>query len=1060
MCDPLLPARGNPFPSGLPNTAAQVLLAATFLAEQAKLLTDALVRTLVRLFVTRRRLLEWETAAAAERRLAGGLATFVRILWFSPAVAAPLALGLFLGRPDSLAAAGPFLIAWAVAPLIAFWVSRTPRVVEETLTAEERKALRRIARKTWGFFETFVGAEDHWLPPDNYQEAPREAVAHRTSPTNMGLYLISSLAAHDFGYLSLDALLERLEQTLATFDKLERSHGHFYNWYDTRTLKGLPPIFLSTVDSGNLLGCLTALKHGLREKAAEPIPSPATREGLEDALDLIAEALRPLRGPDGAAESVAAMQKAVEEARGLLAEPPPQDLIDWDDWLRRLEAAATTLTERAAALPRQIEEDPEELRRWVGTFASLARARREELEGLAPWLGLLRAVAPAEGVAAESWRELRSLLARPISVAAVLDRAKMLQEELTTLARTRPDPEDRRRLDHIAEALADSTAPDLDRRWRDLAQRAQAFAEAMNFKLLYSEDRRLFAVGYNLSQGRLETAHYDLLASEACLTSFLAVARGNAPKKHWFQLGRPLTRSAGAVALLSWGGTMFEYLMPRLLMPGVPETLLDESRKGALARQIEYGRQCRVPWGVSESAFNVVDAALNYQYQAFGVPGLGLKRGLARDLVVAPYACALAVMLQPRSAIRNFQRLAAEGAEGAYGFYEAIDYTRDRLQPGQRRAVVQCFMAHHQGMALTALANCLLRDPMPRRFRAEPMVRAAEILLQECMSPNAPLVEAHSDEAALRPAVRESHHPMSRRLTTPNTAHPRTHLLSSGHYHVMITNAGGGRSSWRGLDVSRWREDRTRDDWGSFCYIRDLNTGALWSAAHQPLRRPADEYEVVYSTDKAEFRRLDGVIETRLEITVSPESHAEVRRLTLTNHDSRPHELELTSYVEMVLGPHAADLAHPAFGKLFLETESAHGGAALLCRRRPRSPEQPPVWGVHVLALDGPAVGEAQFETDRVRFLGRGRTPADPAALDPGAVLSGTVGAVLDPVFSLRCRVRVEAEASVHVAFTTGAADTREDALSLADHFHDFHGVTRAFELAWRTARSSCAICT
>ncbi len=336
-------------------------------------------------------------------------------------------------------------------------------------------------------------------------------------------------------------------------------------------------------------------------------------------------------------------------------------------------------------------------------------------------------------------------------------------------------------------------------------------------------------------------------------------------------------------------------------------------------------------------------------------------------------------MIQPRSAIRNFRRLAEEGAEGAYGYYESIDYTRDRLPPGQRRVVVRCFMAHHQGMALTALANCLLRDPMPRRFRAEPMVRAAEILLQECMAPDAPLVQANSDEAADRPAVAESQHPMSRRLTTPHTASPRTHLLSSGHYHVMVTNAGGGRSSWHGLDVSRWREDRTRDDWGSFCYIRDLNTGALWSAAYQPLRREADEYEVVYSTDKAEFRRVDGHIETHLEITVEPESHAEVRRLTLTNHDSRPHELELTSYVEVVLGPHPADLAHPAFGKLFLETEAVLGGAALLCRRRPRSPEQPPIWGVHVLALEGPALGAPQFETDRVRFLGAaGPRPTPP----------------------------------------------------------------------------------
>jgi cyclic beta-1,2-glucan synthetase len=1062
--------RRRPVPGGLGNTGVQEALATAFLAEQARLLADAIGRTLARLFVTRRLMLEWETAAAAERRLAGGLPTFLRTMWFAPALAAGLALLLAFVRPGALTAAAPFLVAWLLSPLIAFRVSRPPRVAEHALTDEERRTLRRAARKTWAFFERFVGERDHWLPPDNYQEAPREAVAHRTSPTNIGLYLASCLAAHDFGYVSLPALLDRLGKTFAALDRLERSHGHFYNWYDTRTLKPLPPEFLSTVDSGNLLGCLIALKQGLQEKAAEPIPGPAARDGLRDALELAAEALRSLEPPARPRGGVQGLDGCVQEIRGLLAEAPA-DLPEWDEWLRKLEEAARTLTERTAKFAQEIEETPEELRRWVGLFAAQVGDRRAELAAVAPWLPLLREMPaePADGPAGGNgvprddarWRELRAVLSRPVSLAALRDRGKALRTDLTTLARSWRDGEGRRLLDRGAEAVGDSAAADLDEARRALASRAQAFAAAMDFKLLYSDDRCLFSVGYNLSQGRLEAAHYDLLASEACLTSFLAVARGDVPKKHWFQLGRPLTRTAGAITLLSWGGTMFEYLMPRLLLPGVPETLLDHSRKGAVARQMEYGRHMGVPWGVSESAFNVMDAALNYQYQAFGVPGLGLKRGLARDLVVAPYAAALAAMIEAKKAVADLRRLAAEGADAAYGFYEAIDYTRDRLPPGQRRALVKCYMAHHQGMTLVALANCLLRDPMPRRFHAEPMVRAAELLLQERMAPDPTLVQPHSDEATLPPASQESQHPMSRRITTPHTAHPRTHLLSSGHYHVMVTNAGGGRSAWHGLDVSRWREDRTRDCWGQFCYIRDVQSGVVWSTAHQPVCREADEYEVVYSTDKAEFRRLDGSIETRMEVTVSPESHAEVRRIKLTNHDSRPHELELTSYVEVVMSSHAADVAHPAFGKLFLETEAALDGAVLLCRRRPRAAEQRPVWGVHILALEGaphptaPPAGGAQgargieFETDRVRFLGRGRTTADPAAMDAGATLSGTTGPVLDPVFAIRCRVRVEADTSVQLAFTTAAADTREEALALADQFHDFHNVTRAFELAW-----------
>ena len=466
---------------------------------------------------------------------------------------------------------------------------------------------------------------------------------------------------------------------------------------------------------------------------------------------------------------------------------------------------------------------------------------------------------------------------------------------------------------------------------------------------------------------------------------------------------------------------MFEYLMPRLFLRGLPGTLLAESQLGAVERQIEYGRQCSSPWGMSESAFSVVDGDLNYQYQAFGVPGLGLKRGLNKDLVVAPYATFLAVGIRPHRALANLQRLAAEGAEGHHGFYEAVDYTRDRLQPRQSCAIVKCYMAHHQGMSLLALANCLLDERVSRRLYAEPMVRATELLLQErvpaVISPVA--AAATREESGPPPATVDSPVMMCRHLRTPDTAFPRTHMLSNDKYAVMVTNAGGSYSTCTGLDVTRWREDRTRDNWGQFCYVRDERTGLSWSAPHQPMCRRADDYEVVYSTDKAEFRRVDGVIETRLEIAVTPEHRAEVRKLVITNHDSREHLIELTSYAEIVLAPHGADRAHPAFGKLFLETEFVAADETLLCRRRPRESDQKPIWAVHVLAHDGSARGSLQFETDRARFLGRGRTAANPAALDRGAVLSGTSGPVLDPIFSLRKKVSVAPASSASLAFTT-----------------------------------------
>ena len=507
----------------------------------------------------------------------------------------------------------------------------------------------------------------------------------------------------------------------------------------------------------------------------------------------------------------------------------------------------------------------------------------------------------------------------------------------------------------------------------------------MDFRPLYNTQRHLFSIGRNLSTGRLDNGHYDLLASEASLTSFLAIARGEAPRRHWFQLARPLTRAAGGVTLVSWGGTMFEYLMPRLLLRPFANTLLGECWRTAVDRQIEYGRQNRVPWGISESGFSALDGRLEYQYQSFGVPGLGLKRGLGQNLVIAPYATALALAVHPRAVVDNFRALTAEKAEGTYGYFEAIDYTRsDRLPAEAAGPIVRSYMAHHQGMILIALANCLLGELMPRRFKAEPMVRATELLLQEKLPVTAALVESHPENAVPPAIVRDQPLALSRRLTTPHTPHPRIHLLSNARYSVMVTNAGGSWSTWRDLDVTRWREDRIRDCWGQFCFIRDMRTGLVWSTAHQPVQRPADAYEVLYSTDKAEFNRQDGSIETHWEITVSPENDAEIRRVTLTNHGRKPCDLELTSYAEVVLEPHRTDLAHPAFAKLFLETEYIAAEHALLCRRRPRSADQKPVWAVHVLAVEGSLTGDVQFETDRSRFLGRGRTSAEPAAMDAG----------------------------------------------------------------------------
>ena len=1031
---------------GLPAVIGQVVLDVTFLAYRGVFLLDAIVRTLVRMFWTRRKLLEWETAASTERRLQGGLLHVVIDMWMAPALALTIGALVFLLRPAALPAAAPFLAAWLFSPGVAFRVSQPRRAVEIALTDAERRALRRLARKTWHFFTTFVGEDDNWLPPDNFQEVPDGRIAHRTSPTNAGLLLVSTLAAHDLGYISLAILVERLERAFDSFDRMEKHWGHFYNWYDTRTLQALPPRFLSTVDSGNLLGCLVTLKQGLLQKAEGPLLGPAVIEGLTDTLMLAAE-------------------QGGEEHRRFkaLIEAPPDDLSEWDRWFQEVERAAVELAGRAAKHETGTPLKVGEPAAWAELLLAEVRAWRVELAAVAPWIDAVRSCdhqAEMGGFndnARECWETIRTELLAPSGVAGVSGRIDGIIAILTALEQSSSSAA----IDAIrtlGAAVRQSRSAEWLNRLCRLSDRAEFLAATMDFRPLFRIDRNLFAIGFNLAQGKLDNACYDLLASESCLTSYLAVARGEAPRRHWFHLGRQFIRATRRIGLISWGGTMFEYQMPRLLLRSLTGTLLDEACRTAIARQIEYGRQLGLPWGVSESAYAAQYPDGDYQYQAFGVPGLGLKQGLEKDHVIAPYATVMATMLAPREALENLQRLVQEGAEGPYGLYEALDYTRERVPKGERRVVVRSFMAHHQGMSLVALANTLLFDVMPRRFHAEPMVRAIDLLLQERV-PNDPPIVQNADaklpaEDLATEDLEDKAAPMSRRLTSPATPVPRTNLYSNSAYHVMITNAGSGYSKCRGLDVTRWREDPTREVWGQFCYIRDMQRDLVWSAGYQPICRPPQGYEVIFAADKAAIRRRDADIETLLEVTVSPEQPVEVRRVTLINHDSRPRELEVTSYAEVVLAPHRDDVAHPAFGKLFLETEWVPASGALLCRRRPRSDHEQPIYAMHVAAVDITAAGSAlvgagQFETDRARFLGRGRTVANPAALDYGSVLSGTTGPVLDPIFCLRNRIRLKPGGSAVIALATAVAGSRAEALALADQYREPTASSRVFELAW-----------
>jgi len=988
---------------------------------------DAIVRTGWRMLVTHKRLLEWNPSSGSGRQSRTDLAASWETMWIAPVLAIAAVIDLTLSRPVTLAVAGPILGLWFVSPFVAWWISWPLARREARLTADQTTFLRKLARKTWAFFETFVGPEDHWLPPDNFQEYPVAVIAHRTSPTNMGLALLANLSAYDFGYISAGQLIKRTANALHTMESLERYRGHFYNWYDTKSLQPLRPTYISTVDSGNLAGHLLTLRQGLLALPDDRILGSQVFEGISDTIGVLDDM-------DGktASDQLVQLQKLLKSA----IDSPPTTLSATRLCLDQLAASAAEVVTGANVL----DADPEsQTQWWAHALAGQCQAALNDLTFLAAWTSL-----PASP---DRPREMPDSDEIP-----TLRRLANLEAEFLQAIEGRPNsnetsesvwPGERRHLIKEASRRAGARIMVIE----GLARQIDELAH-MEYDFLFDEPRNLLAIGYNVGERRRDPSYYDLLASEARFCSFIAIAQRQLPQESWFALGRLLTTAGGVQVLLSWSGSMFEYLMPLLVMPTYEHTLLDQTYKAAVARQIEYGRKRAVPWGSSESGYNAIDVHLNYQYRAFGVPGLGLKRGLAEDLVIAPYASALALMVAPEEACLNLQRLASEGVMGTYGFYEAIDYTPSRLPRGQSSAVVRSFMEHHQGMSFLSLAYTLLDRPMQKRFESEPMFQATMLLLQERI-PKATAFYARTAEFSDRHAASMSTEAPVRVFGSPNTPKPEVHLLSNGRYHVMITNAGGGYSRWKDTAVTRWREDSTCDNWGAFCYIRDVTSGEFWSTAYQPALKQADTYETIFSEAKAEFRCRDHDLDTHTEIAVSPEDDIELRRITIINRSGKRRAIDVTSYAEVVLASPAADALHPTFSNLFVQTEILRRQRAILCTRRPRSQDEHAPWMFHLMAVHGADSGEISYETDRLRFIGRGNTVAYPQAMGDASALSGSEGSVLDPIVSIRYRITLDAEETATVNIVSGIGETRDSALSLVGKYQDRRLADRVFHLAW-----------
>jgi len=955
---------------------SQAVLGLVFLAHQAWVMTSAIARTLGRL-VTRKHLLQWVSAAQVSSASRLALSGFVTAM--TPAVLLGIAAiaGTAWLRPENLPWILPFALVWIASPGVALWISRpTARPASSVAGARDLAFLRGTARRTWRYFEVTVGPDDHHLPPDNLQEDPHPVLARRTSPTNIGLYLLSVISARDLGWIGTAEMVERLEATLRTLSRLERFRGHFLNWYATADLRALTPKYVSTVDSGNLAAAFVALRETCLEVGANEPSAERAIAGIRDALALAREHQPRLSAPSSEGSATTAeLERALREIEAVLTGAQGHCA----DQLREVERRAAALVDVAQVVAEEHSSgDPSEFPEFL------------------VWVRAIQACAASHA---------RDLDARPAAALACL------------------------------------------------ADQARALVAAMEFQFLFEPASKLFSIGYRLDDARLDLGRYDLLASEARIASLLAIGRSQVPAEHWFRLGRPLVPLAQGSALVSWSGSMFEYLMPNLVLRAPAPSLLEQSARLVVKEQMRYAAERGVPWGISESAFSGRDVDLTYQYKAFGVAGLGLKRGLGEDVVVAPYATALAAMLEPAAAVLNLEHLVEHGARGVLGFYDAIDYTRARLPAKASRVVVRTYMAHHQGMTIVAIANVVTDGLLQARFQNDPWVRAAELLLQERTPHWLAVTRSQAEELDTQLHVRDFVLPVLRHFTSPHDLTPRTHVLSNGRYTVMMTAAGSGYSHWKDLAVTRWREDPTRDAWGNYVFLEDVGRHLVWSAGYQPSCVEPQAYEVAYYEDRVEIHRRDHGIVTSLEVVVSAEDDAEVRAITISNPGQEAREIELTSYAEVVLATPAADDAHPAFSKLFVETEFVPGLEALLATRRPRSASEPRLFAAHVMALEGVAVGDVQYATDRARFLGRGRSLRTARAVRDGRPLSGTTGPVLDPIFSLRRRVLLAAGATARVTFSTIVAPTRERALALADRYRRATIFERTANLAWSQAQ-------
>lgn len=996
---------------------SQMFFSLAVLPNQAYVQINAVIKSINRQIITKRSMLEWEPAADSEKKLELNPENFYAIMYPGIILSFIFLIGYYFSNLYIGLILTILILTWISSPFLSYKMSLPYSEVIKEIPLTDRIELRKWSRQIWTFFDLFADEENNYLPPDNIQLEPYKGIAHRTSPTNIGLSLLCNLAAEDLGYISKIRMLKKIRNTLNTIRKMPKWNGHIYNWYNTENLEPLYPIYISTVDNGNFATYLIALKNGLNELHNRNLIEKSILEGIEDTYNLIGEKdlddLSIIKDFEKEFNVICITkdQLNIEEIYNFICK-----------WYKKLNEFEDKIEK---VKDKNINANDVDF--WTGSLSRMFKDYKDAFEYYYPFL-------------------LYENLPKSLDKLYYLN-LRSLTYEYVRLLKKDDFGFPNKLIIFLKKGLKNSVVTLL---WSNRLQRElKNIAYGMNFKPLFDENKKLFSIGFNLSEQKLDKSYYDLLASEARQTSLFAIAKGDVPQAHWFKMARPLTRIEGNRCLVAWSGTMFEFLMPLILFKNYRGTLMDESYKSVVRIQQSYAKKGKVPWGISESAFFSFDIQTNYQYKAFGVPGLGLKRGLSKDMVVSPYSTFMALAIDFKSSISNLKIMKSKGFNGVYGLYEAIDFTKSRIPYNEEFSIVKSYMSHHQGMSLISLNNTLTNKKMQKRFHREPRIKSIELLLQEqvplieyTFNPN---IEEISEEKIAGISRKKGEEPII--YSNPNTRMPRTSFISNREYSVMLTLSGSGYSKFNNIHLTRWREDPTVDMYGSFIYVQNLNSGDVWSTTLKPFNQIGEEYKITCFPNTVKYSRKDGNIVTQTEVFVTPEDPVEIRKISITNQSQYSRDIQLTSYVEVVLDELKADSAHPTFSKLFIQTRYENG--ILIAYRKPRHHDNKTFYCMHTSFVEGEILGELEYETDRSKFIGRGRTLSNPKAMDFNQPLSDSVGAVLDPILSLRCSVKVNAGKTVIVYYLTGIGENRDSVVRLANKYRNSYTVNQAKELAW-----------